>query len=390
MFLFTGKKKLLEGKTLGIDVNHWQGEFDFNKAKEKGVKFVIGRINEYSGADNGLFFDIRARENREKLKDTELAVGGYSPLSPIHDAEKQASFYLDWYTRNEVQFPPIVSFEDCAYQESAEYMWKLLRWLEMAEKETGRKPIINTSENFLANFDRRKTMWMSRYPLWINCVRKTNNPTLPKEWDKYTLWRYSDNGSYPRHKASKTGFGTEWGSSSPQLNMNFFNGTDDELLAFCNLAPTNSKFPRIELFRIKILEETIDVKSGPCSNYGRIGHVSAGDEYSVYDVSVTGWYRISRRENRWIPPSLGKYRLVEHVTHSPYFKFEAVCRASSVPKRGAPTKRAEILGHISSGEAVCVYENSDGWWRINPIQNVWVEGSVENFIAPTEEEDYVL
>jgi len=63
---------------------------------------------------------------------------------------------------------------------------------------------------------------------------------------------------------------------------------------------------------------------------------------------------------------------------------------SSVPKRGAPTKRAEILGHVSSSEIIYVYEDSDGWWRINPVQDVWVEGSIENFIISKKKEDYVL
>ena len=44
----------------GIDISHWQGDFDFKKAKLEGVQYVILKCG---GGDSGLYKDSKFERN---------------------------------------------------------------------------------------------------------------------------------------------------------------------------------------------------------------------------------------------------------------------------------------------------------------------------------------
>lgn len=61
-------------KRFGIDVSHWQGKFDFKRAKSEGVQFAILKIG---GGDNVLYNDVSFEEYYQQCKEQGIPVGCY-------------------------------------------------------------------------------------------------------------------------------------------------------------------------------------------------------------------------------------------------------------------------------------------------------------------------
>ncbi|MDE6377369.1 MAG: hypothetical protein K2K72_01335, partial [Duncaniella sp.] len=59
-------------ETVGIDISAHNGEIDFNKVRDEGVKFVIVKATE-----GGTFKDRRFIENIRKAREAGLKVGAY-------------------------------------------------------------------------------------------------------------------------------------------------------------------------------------------------------------------------------------------------------------------------------------------------------------------------
>lgn len=73
----------------GIDVSHWQGSFDFARAKSKeGVEFAIIKAG---GADAGLYKDSQFEANYKKCEECGLPKGAYfyGNARSVADAKKR-------------------------------------------------------------------------------------------------------------------------------------------------------------------------------------------------------------------------------------------------------------------------------------------------------------
>lgn len=79
-------------KKFGIDISRWQGSFDLKAAKAEGVKFVIVKGG---GGDDGLYTDIRFRQNYDAAKQIGLPVGVYwfSKALNVREAVEEADYF---------------------------------------------------------------------------------------------------------------------------------------------------------------------------------------------------------------------------------------------------------------------------------------------------------
>ena len=79
-------------KKFGIDISHWQGDFNFKAAKAEGVEFAIIKGG---GGDGGLYVDRRFKENYDKAQQLSLPVGVYwfSHAMSIKEAEAEADYF---------------------------------------------------------------------------------------------------------------------------------------------------------------------------------------------------------------------------------------------------------------------------------------------------------
>ena len=77
----------------GIDVSRWQGNFNFTKAKQEGIKFAILKAG---GGDAGLYKDGKFERNYTECEKLSIPVGVYffGKAMDVPTAEKEANYFL--------------------------------------------------------------------------------------------------------------------------------------------------------------------------------------------------------------------------------------------------------------------------------------------------------
>lgn len=81
-------------KKFGIDISRWQGNFDFNKAINEGVEFVVIKGG---GGDDGLYTDSKFNRNYNEAKAKGLPVGVYwfSKALTVAESEREAEYFYN-------------------------------------------------------------------------------------------------------------------------------------------------------------------------------------------------------------------------------------------------------------------------------------------------------
>ena len=98
-------------------------------------------------------------------------------------------------------------------------------WLAAIEGQTGRKPIIYTSTG---TYPVNMTTFAA-YPLWV-ANYGASCPSMPLGWSTWHFWQYSSTGSVN-------------GIDAGNVDLDEFNGTLAELMAFGSGAPSDSGMP---------------------------------------------------------------------------------------------------------------------------------------------------
>lgn len=91
-------------ETFGIDISMWQGDFNMQKAKSEGVKFVIIKAG---GGDAGLYEDSQFKCNFEKAKAQGLETGAYwfGHAMTIDEAKTEAHRFIQILGNRQFEMP---------------------------------------------------------------------------------------------------------------------------------------------------------------------------------------------------------------------------------------------------------------------------------------------
>lgn len=212
-------------RVLGIDVSHWTGVVDWQKAKEAGVKFAIIKFM------NGITLTKYAIENYYGAKDAGILVGAYQWLyrSDNISAGRQARAYLQMLHDFPVDLPPVVDFEWTTWNgaPSNPNSNDLYGFVIPFEDNYGSKPVIYTAPGYWGEYGAKSPSW-TEYPLWVAQYRvKAPSAILP--WgNNYKIWQFTPNGD-------GVAFGQP--STSKSADLNYFNGSLAELYEFCQKTP---------------------------------------------------------------------------------------------------------------------------------------------------------
>ena len=219
----------------GIDVSHWQDDkstpqkMDFKKAYAKGARFVFIKVSERG------FIDRDFEYNWKAAKDAGLLRGGYHFLRWDLSGLLQARIFCEVMRSDPGELPPVADFE--APNQGSLYPSNALleQFLVEVENISRRKPIIYTSPSFWNTHGRNKTTkqfdakW-AYYTLWIANYFKVYQPGVTKPYlmepwksagKPWTFWQYTDQGDGPAY-----------GAESKTIDLNWFNGSMEELKAF--------------------------------------------------------------------------------------------------------------------------------------------------------------
>lgn len=202
---------------IGCDVSKWQGAVNFTKMAG-AARFVIIKMTEGTVADaNGA---VNWTNSRNKLPRA-----AYLYFHPELDGTAQANALVKAMGDDFGDFGPCIDLEHPQSTWTAAMLQSLQACLARVEQLVGRKPIIYTGAWYMPYIGQRA--WLKDHLLWIASYAgiPTGAPKVPAPWTKHTLWQYSNSGSGP-----------DYGATSAHIDLNAFNGTEQEFAAFIGQA----------------------------------------------------------------------------------------------------------------------------------------------------------
>jgi lysozyme len=215
---------------LGTDTSHWSGNIDFAKMYNAGARFWITKASDANRYTGELFEDDRFDEYmQDAIAHGKLLRGCYHWLQASVDPTVAADFYLERYQRYEMDFPPVLDFEEPSVRDTgkfSDYAWRAQVWCKRCEEVTGRKPMIYTAKWFTSYFKTEYLSWMREYPLWVAdyswwSANVTKAPYyFPSNvWDDWAIWQFA---------AAKRG--AEFGVQAEAIDLNHFQGDYADLM----------------------------------------------------------------------------------------------------------------------------------------------------------------
>lgn len=173
----------------GIDLSHRQNEVNWTRVAADGVQFCYIKATEGEGLK-----DVRFRENFNGSKEAGLLRGAYHFFRPDKDAEAQAESFLHVVPAlSPGDLPPVLDVEVGAVKDCNSILEGMQTWVEAVENVLGRQPILYTYPSFWTQTLRGSARF-SGYMLWVAHYTMKPTPMLPKGFDDYVFWQFSEQG----------------------------------------------------------------------------------------------------------------------------------------------------------------------------------------------------
>ena len=183
--LFDGSSTIDGVLHRGVDVSHWQGDIDWDKARADDVDFVMLGTR-YKGDT-----DPKFRENAEQAVKSGVKIGAYiySYATTPEEAEQEADFILKLIKDYPISYP--IAFD--AENE------KTLGSLPKAQisaivhafckkiSDAGYYPILYANDYWIQN--KLDMPSLSQYPVWVAAYERT-----PK-YDRPAMWQGTESGA---------------------------------------------------------------------------------------------------------------------------------------------------------------------------------------------------
>ncbi len=175
----------------GIDISKFQGdEIIFLKKKKDTLSFIICKATE-----GDTYVDPYFYFNWKKIKKLGFIRGLYHFYYVKDDPVKQANHFCSVANIASNDLPPIIDFENRSINSNISHskiQQDLLRFLQIVENKTKRKPVIYTNI-FIGNKYLNNEIF-SNYPLWIADYNNTIKPNVPSTWksESWVFWQKRD------------------------------------------------------------------------------------------------------------------------------------------------------------------------------------------------------
>jgi lysozyme len=259
----------------GIDISRWQGTMNWSIANDK-IDFAI-----YKATDGLSWVDPQFVANSENS--AAAVKGPYHFFRPHTDGAGQATHFLNTINGHpfnvlvvDVEYGPIDHDELLAFMRAVREIYPSNRFL------------LYTSPGFYSAF-LRGTDWSEYTELWI-AHWGVQQPIVPEPYETWAMWQYTSLGD-----------GAEYGAQSTYIDLNVFNGSKDDLVAWASDSPqpirmiraiTNAKLRTKPYYTGQRGEDTylLTVPEGHLMEW--VGQ-EQGEEYQGSTVwnKINTWYR---------------------------------------------------------------------------------------------------
>jgi len=224
-------------RTLGIDVSFWQDnnntpqQIDWKKAKTAGAVFAFIKASQATFTDSDFVY------NWEGAKTAGILRGAYHFFDYRVSPKTQATHFIKLLKNDPGELPPVMDLEQHPNWPlpSRENLLAVIKtFLEALQAEFGRKPLFYTNPSMIYYTLKPVPSWLTAYPLWI-AHYGVPQPTMIQPWASWTFWQWTDKGD-----------GLAFGMESKGLDMNWFNGTEQELRKWAGVEPGPPPEPSLE------------------------------------------------------------------------------------------------------------------------------------------------
>jgi len=201
--------------TKGMDVSSYDTGIDWPTAHASGIEFAFVRAS-----DGTQYPDPDFATNWAGAKAAGVLRGAYQYFRPAEDPIAQADLLLQRMgTLDPTDLPPVLDLETSGGLSQTEVVNRVQQWLEHVQTATGRTPIIYAG--LYSWHDLTGSADMTTSPLWVAQYTSAACPNIPAPWTKWLFWQNTDTG-------------TVNGVPGSNLDVDLFNGTRDDLVAYIN------------------------------------------------------------------------------------------------------------------------------------------------------------
>ena len=183
--LFDGSATIDGVKHRGVDVSHWQGDIDWQKAAADDVDFVMLGTR-YKGDT-----DPKFRENADNAVKAGVKLGAYiySYATTPEEAAKEADFILKLVKDYPISYPIAFDAENekTLGSLSKDQITEIVHTFCKKISDAGYYPILYANDYWLQN--KLDMNALSQYPVWVAAYER-----MPK-YDRYVMWQGTDSGS---------------------------------------------------------------------------------------------------------------------------------------------------------------------------------------------------
>lgn len=254
----------------GIDVAHWEPQVDWALVRALDIRFAFIKATQ---AD---FADSMFESHWAGAKQAGILRGAYHFIDPRVDGRRQAEAFLRTVQLEPGDLPPVLDLEDLkdefeVQQPASKKGEKGVKgakpaqgskgskgskgpkvdkskintsqvpnsdvvacaevWLDIVERETGRKPILYSSPSYLGSrmigINGKTPPWSTKHILWIanylnHEVTENDLPLQPSGWSNWTFWQYSEKGLLD-------GIFNKERTQLTAVDLNFYRGSIEDL-----------------------------------------------------------------------------------------------------------------------------------------------------------------
>ncbi len=198
----------------GIDVSYYQGSIDWQSVKDAGTAFAFARAT-YGTTKVDPQFSV----NWQVMKNAGVTRGAYHFFVASEDALDQANLFINTVgSLSSGDLPPVLDVE-AGSGTSGSLVNDVQIWLSAVEQKLGLTPMIYTAPSYWNEYMNAD---FGKYPLWVAEYGVTT-PKSVKGWSGWTFWQHSQSGSVAGIEGT--------------VDLDYFNGSLSELLAFANGSP---------------------------------------------------------------------------------------------------------------------------------------------------------
>ena len=189
---------------LGIDVSTWNGDIEWKKVAEDGVKFAYVKLPE------GRTYISRRGSEINGARCEGIAVGAYHFGRPdtdagIHDAVAEANHFLEVYDHHANDLRPVLDMEKgMKTDDSFNARWAL-KFCDVVEEAIGKRPIIYTARWYVQSYFERAEdsllYELGKEDLWWAEYSDEQKKAL-RPWSEWKLWQFTNRGEIDGIKGS--------------------------------------------------------------------------------------------------------------------------------------------------------------------------------------------